>query len=247
MKLFGGLFITDWRHNLSAVNEGPCMHHARRMQNSERTNGMKCLIQRMDHDLSFMTQQMLNCFSHRLGTCKGHFAINTATCLVLKLALQLSHVVGSLVHPQSQAIQTMTNRLNNRWHCHFRNDFAENNLINGDLTSFLNVFDKGHHSTLECKKHGQRCVQPDRGEIAASSGALLLRSSTVAVLRSGNERGVLRSKMSWFVSNGMKHGQQWDINFLCDMWEAWTFQANFMHESFQQWAVSNVQKNTAFY
>ena len=60
----------------------------------------------------------------------------------------------------------------------------------------------------------------------------LLRAASVAVTRSGNERAVKRAKLSWFIGRGMKH-QCWDADFVCDVWEAWTFQINFMYEGFQ--------------
>ena len=79
---------------------------------------------------------------------------------------------------------------------------------------------------------GQRCLQPDLADQIAVDGEALLRAASVAVTRSGNERAVLRTKLSNFVKNGLKNAL-WDIDFLCDIWEAWTFRINFMYEGFQ--------------
>ena len=84
---------------------------------------------------------------------------------------------------------------------------------------------------LESKRNGQRCIQPDKVD-NLSSGESVLRTACVAVTRSGNERAVKRSKISWFVNVGMKL-KLGDIDMLCDIWEAWTFRANFMYEDFQ--------------
>ena len=84
---------------------------------------------------------------------------------------------------------------------------------------------------LEAKRHGQRCVQPDKVD-SLSSGDSVLRTACVAVTRSGNERAVKRSKLSWVVSIGMKL-KLCDVQLLCDVWEAWTFRANFMYDDFQ--------------
>ena len=80
-----------------------------------------------------------------------------------------------------------------------QNLFAENDLTS--LEAFLNVFDKGYHMLLEAKKHGQVCMQLDKVN-ALSSGKSVLCTACVAVTRSGNERAVKRSKISWFIKNG---------------------------------------------
>jgi len=107
--------------------------------------------------------------------------------------------------------------------------FAENDP--SSLEAFLNIFDKGYHMLLESKRQGQRCIQPDKVD-SLSSGESVLRTACVAVTRSGNERGVKRSKLSWFVNIGMKL-KLCDVDLLCDAWEAWTFRVNFMYEDFQ--------------
>jgi len=104
-----------------------------------------------------------------------------------------------------------------------------------DTTSnkpFLNIFDKGYQCTLLASKLGQFCLQPTFAESAKQfKDSEVLFSGAVAVVRSGNERAVNRCKMSWFLQRGAVQ-QKWDINFVCDVWEAWTFQVNFMFEKF---------------
>lgn len=99
------------------------------------------------------------------------------------------------------------------------------------LESFLNVLDKGYLQLLKAKQLDQLVLQPDRAE-SLSSGPSVLRTGCIAVTRSGNERGVKRGKLSWFVNNGMKL-KLMSIDLLCDVWEAWTFRVNFMYDDFQ--------------
>jgi hypothetical protein len=107
--------------------------------------------------------------------------------------------------------------------------FADNDPTS--FESFLNVLDKGYHQLLKAKQHGQLVLQPDRADFL-SSGDSVLRTGCVAVTRSGNERGVKRGKVSWFVNHGMKH-KLMSVDLLCDVWEAWTFRVNFMYDDFQ--------------
>ena len=95
---------------------------------------------------------------------------------------------------------------------------------------FLNVMDKGYHQRLETQKHGQMCRQPDIAD-EEHGGEKVLRSGCVAVLRSGNERGVNRCKTSWFIKRGNAY-QSWNIDLLCDVWESYSFQVNFMYDNF---------------
>ena len=111
--------------------------------------------------------------------------------------------------------------------------FAEGDLYNGKSMGFLNVFDKGYHQVLEALKQGQFSLTPDKSTAIANDGQCLLRAAAVAVVRSGNERAVLRTKLSSLVERGMHSGQEWDMDFICDVWEAWTFRCNFMYKDFQ--------------
>jgi hypothetical protein len=99
------------------------------------------------------------------------------------------------------------------------------------LEAFLNVFDKGYHKLLEAKRLGQLCLFPDKVD-ELSTGDRVLFTGCVAVTRSGNERAVKRSKISWVIQNGMKH-KLFDVDLMCDIWEAWTFRSNFMYDDFQ--------------
>ena len=111
--------------------------------------------------------------------------------------------------------------------------FAEGDLYNGKSMGFLNVFDKGYHQVLEALNQGQFSLTPDKSTAIANDGQCLLRAAAVAVVRSGNERAVLRTKLSALVERGMHSGQGWDVEFICDLWEAWTFRCNFMYKDFQ--------------
>ena len=104
---------------------------------------------------------------------------------------------------------------------------------NSSTKPFLNVFDKGYQCLLDANAHGgQFCLQPAFAESEKQFKTnAVLHSGAVAVVRSGNERAVNRCKMSWFIKRGAKD-QMWDIDFVCDMWDAWTFQINFMYEKF---------------
>ena len=108
-------------------------------------------------------------------------------------------------------------------------EFSENDLSSN--IPFLNVFDEGYHKLLEALRHGQQCLWlQDANE--QFTGDKVLWTGCIAVVRSGNERGINQSKMSWFIKRGCRD-HQWDIEFLCDMWEAFTFQVNFMYDKFQ--------------
>jgi len=96
--------------------------------------------------------------------------------------------------------------------------------------SFLNVFDKGYHQRLETQEHDQMCCQPDLAD-ESFGGNKVLRTGCIAVVRSGNERGVNRCKQSWMIKRGC-YDQLWDVGFLCDIWEAFTFRVNFMFDKF---------------
>jgi hypothetical protein len=109
-------------------------------------------------------------------------------------------------------------------------EFAEKDTSTSVLQAFLNIFDRGYHMLLRTLRHGQMCCQPDQAD-DTFGGDKVLRTGCVAVVRSGNERAVNRSKMSWFLKRGSAD-QLWDIDLLCDVWEAFTFRVNFMYEKF---------------
>lgn len=97
---------------------------------------------------------------------------------------------------------------------------------------FLNIFDKGYQCVVAALNHGQYCLQPAFAESEKQfKDNAVLHSGAVAVVRSGNERAVNRCKMSWFLKRGAVD-QMWSIDLVCDVWDAWTFQVNFMYKKF---------------
>ena len=105
--------------------------------------------------------------------------------------------------------------------------FSEND--DSSEKSFANVFDKGFRNTHEAAMQGQTTVQPkvSKGDVQFTRDDVL-HSACVAFSRSGNERAVQRCKMSWFIKRGCAYSV-WDTNLVCDIWEAWAFQMNFMY------------------
>jgi hypothetical protein len=96
-----------------------------------------------------------------------------------------------------------------------------------------NVFDKGFRNALDAAMEGQSCCQPkySKGQTQQFSGQEVLHSAGVAVLRSGNERAVQRVKVLWFLKRGCAY-HLWDVDLVCDIWEAWGYQVNFMYDKF---------------
>ena len=115
---------------------------------------------------------------------------------------------------------------------HLQKYFQENDLVDGKIIEFFNIFDKGYFQVMQARTFDQRCMTPPKSDIVADNGDALLRAAGVAVARSGNERGVNRCKVSNFIKLGMKQ-HIWDIDFFCDVFEAWSFRVNFMYQGFQ--------------
>ena len=107
----------------------------------------------------------------------------------------------------------------------------DNSTHEGAKKPAVNVLDKGHHVILEAEMEGQLICQPEYDDGDQFKGYETLRSGCVAVVRSGNERGVKRCKLSLFIKKGTKD-HPWDIDLLCDVWEAFSFQINFMYDGF---------------
>jgi hypothetical protein len=85
---------------------------------------------------------------------------------------------------------------------------------------------------LKASEHDQSCLQPSFVEFEKQFAAnTTLYSGAVAVVRSGNECAVKCCKMSWVIKRGAKK-QMWDVNFLCNVWDAWTVQVDFMFDKF---------------
>ena len=94
---------------------------------------------------------------------------------------------------------------------------------------FTNILDKGYRVTQAAWRMGQFVLQPifaksDRKFTTAD----ILKSASVATDRSGNERAVRVSKMSSYIKRGTEGSHNKDLPRLCDIWLAWSFQANFM-------------------
>ena len=110
----------------------------------------------------------------------------------------------------------------------FQKEFSANDPTSD--TPFLNVFDEGCHQIMDALRQGQICCRPDDAD-ESYGGDKVLRTGCIAIARSGNERAVNRGKMSWFIKRGC-HDQLWDVDLLCDIWEAFAFRVNFMCEKF---------------
>ena len=96
--------------------------------------------------------------------------------------------------------------------------------------AFLNILDKGYRCTLAAWRAGrQLLIQPDfaRSDRRFKSSEVL-RSSTIASHRSGNERAVNVMKRSGLIQRGLQKHQ--DTAMISDAWLAWGFQVNFMYK-----------------
>ena len=91
------------------------------------------------------------------------------------------------------------------------------------------LFDKGFDNSHDALMEEQTCIQPkySKGEVQFKRDDTL-HTACVAVIRSGNERAVQRCKMSWFIKRGCAYSV-WETSLVCDIWEAWAFQMNFMY------------------
>ena len=93
------------------------------------------------------------------------------------------------------------------------------------------MLDKGYRIVRAVYRLGkQTCLQMKfaKSDEQFTSDELLF-SGLVAANRSGNERAVQRSKMSSTLKRGLKpHGNPARLN---KIWEAWSFQTNFMYGS----------------
>jgi hypothetical protein len=110
-------------------------------------------------------------------------------------------------------------------------EFAKN-----DPTSerpFINIFDNGYRCILAALEQGlQLCLQASFAQSDRKfSTNNVVHSAGVAAIRSGNERAVRQSKLSWMVKRGCTYHQAWDLDMQCDIWLAWGFQINFMYDA----------------
>ena len=76
-------------------------------------------------------------------------------------------------------------------------------------------------------RNGQFVLQPNFAPSDRKfSTKETLRGASIAADRSGNERAVRVSKLSAYVKRGTKLHK--NVDRLCDVWLAWSWQANFM-------------------
>ena len=110
-------------------------------------------------------------------------------------------------------------------------EFANEDLVNGQYIPFTNIFDKGYRVNLPAFRAGrQHVLQP----IFARSdrkftGRETIHSASIATDRSGNERAVNRCKLAGFIQRGLQ--QNGDPRMMDDVWLSWSFQSNFMYKS----------------
>ena len=104
------------------------------------------------------------------------------------------------------------------------------NCSHGSELSWTIMMDKGFRAVTQAWRAGkQMCVQPNFARSDRHFRAYeTLRSAAVASDRGGNERAVKVSKTSGYLSKGLLPNEK--CNHLCDVWLAWSFQANFMYE-----------------
>ena len=110
-------------------------------------------------------------------------------------------------------------------------EFAESDLVDGKYVPFLIILDKGYRIIRIAYREGkQTCLQPKfaKSDHQFTSDDLNF-SGSVAADRSGNERAVHYSKVSSTLKRGLKPGM--NPARLNKIWEAWSFQTNFMYGS----------------
>ena len=107
-------------------------------------------------------------------------------------------------------------------------EFANNDLVNGDVLPFTNIYDKGYRAKMVAWKTGkQRVLQPVWAKSDQRFGRKeTLLSASVASDRAGNERAVNVCKKSWFLMRGFTPAMK--PQRINDAWTTWSFQANFM-------------------
>ena len=99
---------------------------------------------------------------------------------------------------------------------------------NGNIIPFTNVLDKGYRLVVVAwRAGGQFGLQPAfaKSDRKFTSNEVL-KTSSVAHGRSGNERVVGLSKMAGYIKRGLQNHQS--TSTLADMWLVWGFRCNFM-------------------
>jgi hypothetical protein len=96
---------------------------------------------------------------------------------------------------------------------------------------WINILDKGFRVVEAAWREGRQFVlQPTFAKADKKfTSKEIIRSSTVASDRGGNERAVRLAKMCGFLENGMEPTQ--NMNIICDAWLGWGFICNFIYAS----------------
>ena len=112
-----------------------------------------------------------------------------------------------------------------------QNEFAKQDKVDGKHISFTNILDKGYRVNVPAWRAGrQEVIQPTFATSDRKfSGRETIHTADVASTRSGNERGVNRSKQSGYIRRGIK--QNASTTAMDDVWLCWSFQTNFMYKS----------------
>ena len=107
-------------------------------------------------------------------------------------------------------------------------EFQSNDIYNGEVIPFLNIYDKGYRAKMAALRNGkQRVLQPDWAKSDEKFGRIqTIASASVASDRGGNERSVNVSKRAGFIRRGFRQNMC-PVNFNLS-WRTWAFQSNFM-------------------
>lgn len=108
--------------------------------------------------------------------------------------------------------------------------FQNEDRVGEHILPFTIFLDRGYHLNLQAYRCGGQIVrQPSflKGN-RRFYGREMLRSASVANIRSGNERAVRKAKLAGFIRKGLRAGES--PRRLDDAFLAWTFQCNFMYQ-----------------
>ena len=109
--------------------------------------------------------------------------------------------------------------------------FAQKDLVDGEVVTFLNILDRGFRAKMAAWEHGrQLALQPPQTKSDERfRGSQTVYSAGIATDRAGNERGVNVSKRSdLFGRRGFNTGT--NVHRFQRAWLVWSFQANFMYD-----------------
>lgn len=102
---------------------------------------------------------------------------------------------------------------------------------NSKENPFVNIVDKGFRSIVSALRAGkQLLLQPFFAKSDQKFNTnQLLTSAAIAADRAGNERAVDVAKRAGMLKRGLRPAES--VERICDVWLAWSFQANFMYKS----------------